>query len=54
MKFEVNYLYRDASNYKQYESVVVELEGVESPEEVFCIFDQKIWVGLRPTLRAMV
>ena len=34
MKFEVNYLYRDASNYKQYESVVVELEGVESPEEV--------------------
>lgn len=34
MKFEVSYLYRDASNYKQYESVVVDLEGVESPEVV--------------------
>ena len=34
MKFEVGYLYRDASNYKQYESVVVDLEGVESPEVV--------------------
>ncbi len=25
MKFEVSYLYRDSNNYKQYESVVVEL-----------------------------
>lgn len=48
MKFEVNYLYRDASNYKQYESVVVELEGVESPEEVESMLrdrfsDLQIW-----------
>ena len=48
MKCEVNYLYRDASNYKQYESVVVELEGVESPEEVESMLrdrfsDLQIW-----------
>ena len=34
MKFEVGYLYRDASNYKQYESVVVEVVGAERPEDV--------------------
>lgn len=34
MRFEIRYLYRDASNYKQYESVVVELLGLESAEDV--------------------
>ncbi len=34
MKFEVSYLYRDASNYKQYESVVVEVVGAKRPEDV--------------------
>ena len=34
MKFEVSYLYRDANNYKQHESVVVELTGAESSMEV--------------------
>lgn len=34
MIFEVNYLYRDASNYKQYESVVVDVPGAKSVEDV--------------------
>jgi hypothetical protein len=32
MNVEVSYLYRDASNYKQYESVVVKLVDVDKPE----------------------
>ena len=48
MKFEVSYLYRDASNYKQYESVVVEVVGAEHPEDVECMLrdrfaDLQVW-----------
>ncbi len=34
MNFEVSYLYRDASNYKQYESVVVKLVDADKPEDL--------------------
>lgn len=48
MKFEIRYLYRDASNYKQYESVVVELLGLESAEVVEAMLrdrfaDLQVW-----------
>ena len=34
MIFEVSYLYRDASNYKQYASVVVDVTGAKNIEGV--------------------
>lgn len=34
MNFEVSYLYRDASNYKQYESVVVKVVDANKLEDV--------------------
>ncbi|PHR67591.1 hypothetical protein [Alcanivorax sp.] len=34
MNFEVSYLYRDASNYKRYESVVVKVVDADKPEDV--------------------
>lgn len=34
MNVEVRYLYRDASNYKQYESVVMKLVDADKPEDL--------------------
>ncbi|EKF75386.1 hypothetical protein A11A3_03479 [Alcanivorax hongdengensis A-11-3] len=56
MIFEVNYLYRDASNYKQCESVVVDVADARSVEEVEAMIlerfaDLQVWpdvVHFRP------
>lgn len=34
MKFEIHYLYRDASNYKNYMSVVVETPEEAAPDQI--------------------
>ena len=48
MNFEVSYLYRDASNYKQYESVVVKLVDADKPEDLGSLLrerfaDLQVW-----------
>lgn len=56
MNVEVRYQYRDASNYKQYESVVVKVVGTDKPQDVEKILrerfsDFQVWpdvVHFRP------